>query len=181
MKERLGYVSNSSSSSYIVIPDKFVPIAGKQNENGSSDDESYLSMKLWFDFSEEKDWHGLFYNGKRGETQFGWQCINYHGFETKWNWLVLQAYYGGDKYMRIMDDFLETVHPALKINWSMIDSLVESMRAYIDHQSVKAEKTFDAVNSIGIDEFLLNKECYVHNSNDQEDDEDVDMPHKDYY
>lgn len=156
MKTRKGYVSNSSSSSYIVIPDAVY----SDISSGTAD---YNNMRVFLDFSEANDWYGLF---DEGEKQFGWQMENYHDTETKWNWLVLQAYYGGDEYINAIDRFLSEIHSNLKMDWAKVDDLVEDMEAYIDHQSVDAECTFSKLKKIGIKEFLVNEECYIHNSND---------------
>ena len=96
MKTRTSYVSNSSSSSFVVIPDKVkddinnekyidVEALTKVFTVGLCSKESYDNGKKWDGFLDG------------GETQFGWQNRKYNDLESKWNWLVLQACYGGDE------------------------------------------------------------------------------------
>ena len=60
MKLRANFVSNSSSSSYVVVP-----------ENYHSDiQDDYAKLKVAFEFSENyEDWDGFL----DGETCFGWK------------------------------------------------------------------------------------------------------------
>lgn len=159
MKTRTGYVSNSSSSSYIVIPDDVY------NDKILSNSKDYNKIRTFLNFSDDNDENGL---SEEGEMEFGWQMKNYHDLESKWNWLVLQAYYGGNPFINIINDFLNNLHSNLKVNWAKIEEQVDNVSAYIDHQSVEPADTFDKVNKIGIAEFLANEKCYIHNSNDNE-------------
>ena len=155
MKERINYVSNSSSSSFVVIPDDLK--IDKANYD-------YNKIALTFPFFENgEEWCGLFDDG---QLKFGWEWEKYRDFESKWNWLVLQAFYGGDEYIKIINDYLKGIHENLKIDWSAVEQKEDSIEAYIDHQSVDAKSTFEKVKEIGIDEFLLNEECYIQNGND---------------
>jgi hypothetical protein len=79
-----------------------------------------------------------------------------------------------------MNEYVESLHHNLKINWSKTEQMVEAMNADIDHQSVDAGSTFEEIDAIGIDEFLANEDCYIHNSNDNGG-EDDDSIHEDKY
>lgn len=156
MKARRGFVSNSSSSSFVVIPENYQP---KVNED-------YGKLAMAFAFSDCDDWNGIFIDG---ESQFGWQVREYHDFESKWNWLVLQAFYGGQKYMKFVDDFLSSItNNRVKVNWNGVEDADNNGGSYIDHQSIDAEFTFDPVSQIGIENFLLDNDCYIQNGNDNE-------------
>lgn len=162
MKTRIGFVSNSSSSSYVVVPKSVVEEYEKNRE--SRDIRSFNQLKLLFAFSGEVKGVGLF---DSGEKNFGWQVVRYHDLESKWNWLVLQAYYDGSKaYLSTIENFLSKVNHNLKINWADVDEQVEKFNAYIDHQSIDAQATFAEVKAIGIDEFLVNENCFIQNGND---------------
>ena len=156
MKERRGFVSNSSSSSFVVIPENYQP---KVNEN-------YGKLAMAFAFSVCDDWNGIFIDG---EHAFDWQVKQYHDFESKWNWLVLQAFYGGQKYMEIINNFLSSITSnRVKVNWNGVEDADNNCYAYIDHQSVDPKCTFDEVARIGIGNFLLDSNCYIQNGNDNE-------------
>lgn len=173
MKHRTGYVSNSSSSSFVVIPDEVVKNYNKNTEARMM--ESFDRMKLVFDFTTmSPEWFGIFWNY---ETQFGWQVVNYHGMRDKWNWLVLQACYAkrqfdDEKYCRMLDKYVQSFGRDVKIEWSRIDAAIDNIDAYIDHQSIEPKDNFDEVEKIGIDEFLSNEDCYISNSNDNGGDDE---------
>jgi len=169
MEVRVGYVSNSSSASSVVVPKEVVENCKHKDW---TKDETILSM-FFFDrcgatLSDEDKWDGLF---DEGEYQFGWQTMEYNDFASKWNWLVLQAYYGGDEYMNKINDFLHEIDGRFEIDWNKTEKTTEyqGKYAYIDHQSVDARGTFDEIAPIGIAEFLLNSECYIDNGNDNGD------------
>lgn len=156
MRKRLGFVSNSSSSSFVVVPDGVL-----ESDDTSSTVESYDRMRVLLAFDD--GWRGLFENG---EMSFEWQVVKYHDMESKWNWLVLQAFNGGDKYIRMIDDYLESIGTGLKVDWLWVEMMTDKLIASIDHQSVDAESTFSEVEKVGFDRFLSDDRCYIHNSND---------------
>lgn len=171
MKKRINWVSNSSSSSCIVIAQYLIDDPKKKKW---SDDMVFRSV-----FTDERcavDWDGKKWNGLLdGEHQFGWQTVNYHDLGSKWNWLVLQAHYGGEKYRKILDDFLRELNPNYEIDWGRLDNCINNINdpdwSYIDHQSCESydnADTFEKVESIGIREWLVNKDCYIKNGNDND-------------
>ena len=169
MKNRTGYVSNSSSSSFVVVPDEVAEEYERSREVRSL--ESYASIRLAFELLEgdgihDGKWLGLF---PEAETRFGWQNVNYHGLKDKWNWIVLQAFYAKGTYIDEIDRYAKSIGVCRGIDWGAIDKAVSDGYAYIDHQSISAEDTFGKVSRVGIDEFLTNEKCHVHNGNDQEE------------
>lgn len=165
MKRREGYVSNSSSSSYVVVPREVVDDC---SHDKWTDDSVILTMFIGDRCGEQwngEKWDG-FFDG--GEKEFGWQTEEYHDFESKWNWLVLQAFYDGDEYITQINDFLHRIDPSFEIDWGKVEKLTEGEGgyAYIDHQSVDAKSTFEEISPIGIAEWLLNGKCYINNGND---------------
>ena len=174
MKTRLGYVSNSSSSSFVMVQEKAVKAMHARKEPL---DLNYLAEMFKREI-ERKDelnegkWIGLFDDGVK---EFGWDVKNYYDEQTKWNWMVLQAYYGGtewtqfstDEYRKKLEDYLEyLVGREIHIDWDGIAKLDSDCDAYIDHQSIDSEETFDTVDRLGISEFLLSQDAFVHTDND---------------
>lgn len=174
MKSRHGYVSNSSSSSFVVVQEKAVKAMHARKEPL---DESYLK-ELFSREIERKDelnegkWIGLF---DAGVKEFGWDIENYYDEETKWNWMVMQAYYGGSEgsqftnldYRWRLEEFLDNLlGRKIQIDWDGIAKLENDIDAYIDHQSIDTEETFAMVDRVGISEFLLSQDTFVHTDND---------------
>ncbi len=166
MRSRFGYVSNSSSSSFVVISDS---VYEKRNSDGvASSIESFEEMRLIFNFTDDSGWKGLFPNG---ELQFGWQYANYRGIESKWNWLVLQAAYASDdRYRKLLDEYVKSLCDGIRIDWKFVKECEEKMEARIDHQSIDPDRTFSAVETVGLDEFLTNRNCCIANGNDNYED-----------
>lgn len=174
MKTRANYVSNSSSSSFVVIPDD----VARQSQGLSpsllkshvDSVKSVFMNYVSFHACENANWDGFL----NGETEFGWQTRNYRDLESKWNWLVLSAYYGGCEfdsrrtieYCLLLDGYLKEIGVNATIDWDAVEKCVGNLDAYIDHQSINTEQTFRDVNSIGITEWLFNNSCYVKNGND---------------
>ncbi len=164
MKERLEFVSNSSSSSYVVRPDDM-------QYRDMDKEAAKLFTKGLCSPTEDGKWNGLFLDY---EAEFGWQRQNYREAEVKWNWLVLQAYYDGGKYREIVEQYVRKFVEDCEIDWGDIASMESRSIAYIDHQSVDAKSTFEAVETVGISQFLVNNNCYIRNGNDNDDDEGDD-------
>lgn len=173
MKSRLGYISNSSSSSFVMVPESAVK--AMHERTGPLDEsplkEMFLKALERDDAMYDGKWTGLIDGGVR---EFGWDVESYHDEETKWNWLVLQAYYGGDEwhehrtseYRERLESYLYDLGFDVSIDWDGISRLESDCDAYIDHQSIDSDETFDMVDRVGISEFLLSQDCFVHTDND---------------
>jgi hypothetical protein len=141
MKIRKGFVSNSSSSSFIVV-------------DGSGDHEK-ISLHETFETTL----------GDLGENEFGWQEKEYHGFYNKVNWAYLQAGHQNSVTKWMWIDMLETVIKketgAKEIVWDE-----ELKRGYIDHLSIGGENASMFESEEAMRTFLFNTASYIQNDND---------------
>jgi hypothetical protein len=168
MKCRLGFVSNSSSACFTVIPDEVIL------DPASGDILDVLEAAFRKEFPAGKV--TLFMGGN---CEFGWNWSSCHNLQSKWNWLVLQALCAlrgdredvddnkaTDRYIKKLDAMLLWI--GMQINVPELTRLVASGRAWIDHQSMLPSRVFESVERIGIDRFLVDKRCYVQLGNDNE-------------
>jgi len=157
MKIRLGFVSNSSSSSFIVLSDN------------KTDNKKYTLKDLKYEV----------YNG---ETEFGWDWIEYKDIGSKLNFVFLN-----ERYYNISENNLFKQHNYLinvlkrtqgkyhKLNDNEIYLLIEYMdkhiNGYIDHQSTM--NSDDDIREIITDSKKLEKflffDSYLQTGNDNED------------
>lgn len=158
MKFRNGFVSNSSSSSFIVI---------RETEELSTES---LDRRI--------DEEGVLHLGQEGETEFGWSPDTYHDIWSKLNvaWLALNFYgvYKEDLALMSEKEFdvefgrqryllqaVQTHYPQVK----RIDFKVEDGDAYIDHQSVDSIR--EPLCSVeAVERFVFNPLSYVETDND---------------
>lgn len=150
MKIRSGFVSNSSSSSFILIASgKVTPPALPAN----------------------------FTIGEAGCHEFGWQQAVYMDFESKVNFAYLQAQYAqkdaNDQWMIMLQDILrkcgvEAIAVSV-ISGDYDDENYEDCKwAYIDHQSAYCDgqncEMFDSSDSLR--SFLFHPRSYIQCDND---------------
>lgn len=103
-------------------------------------------------------WMGFF---KSGTWQFDNEVNIYDDFESKWNWLVLQAFYDG-KHFKVIDNYVKRVtNGTMRVNWTIVEKLDDNGNAYIDYHYVDGDAIFDKISEIGISEWLVSEECFI--------------------
>ena len=158
MKTRLGFVSNSSSSSFIVISD-------------TNDIERFnLHHFTWEEYSDN-----VLLIGAAGETEFGWQNEEYNDVNDKINFTWIQAKYMEDNsnsrpmemLISVLKEYTNSKDVKSVLTLSYDDEKGKRW-AYIDHQSASSE---DCNTEMFHDEdklkaFLFNPRSYIQNGND---------------
>ena len=139
MKKRITFISNSSSSSFVVISD---------GELDQLDEDVSLLVPT-----------------DKGEYEFGWQQEKYNDFYSKLNFCTLQCLNvwdtKGKNWFKMLKKVIED---KLHINLE----LDEHTAGYIDHQSSAYEgsntEMFDS--EYNLIQFLFSSDSYIENDND---------------
>jgi len=161
MKIRSGFVSNSSSSSFIVIT-------------------SITSGDYIHKLRKKFEGQSLVIDKDFGETEFGWQFEKYSDFGSKIIFAYLQAAYmtiyrkdtdSGQQWLNMLEKVIKDKLKISEIVWNIsaeYDSPEGKDHAYIDHQSASYEgkntDMFDDENSLT--NFLFNPQSYIETGND---------------
>ena len=148
MKTRQGFVSNSSSSSFIVID--------ASNGYGTFD----VGWRLIV--------------GDKGDAQFGWDNIKYDNIFDRINFAYIQTNYGEDvNQLTMLEEVLkENAIGLTTIHWGITDSYDDKDKVwgYIDHQSARCEgqnmEMFDSKQILK--DFIFGKNSYIQGGNDNE-------------
>lgn len=161
MKIRKGFVSNSSSSSYIVI--------GNSSKIEHIPDEAY-----------EKEYdrtYTLKLPHENYTCEFGWEIYTYSDVMERLNFAAIQTRYVMENHLKYEDwidkiitavkkDFKET-HPGCELNVEF-DYGENSYDCYIDHQSSAIEgeniEMFDSERNMY--DFIFDAESYIQGDND---------------
>jgi hypothetical protein len=153
MKIRNGFVSNSSSSSFIII--------GKGDHTIPNIIENKLNIPQPFG----------------GNYEFGWEEVEYTDFGDRLNWAALCALYkreqGNLSWLEMLTEVLLEDFPvnSISINFNLhdTDENEDEIWAYIDHQSTPNEtpdngKMFEDKETLR--DWLYAKDSYIKNGND---------------
>jgi hypothetical protein len=154
MKIRLGFVSNSSSSSFVII-DSSGQYCKIKPTNVSTNTYSI---------------------GKTGETEFGWGPDRIVDVDSKINWAAMQAQYARDAaWFKMIEEVIlqsgiKAVDCRIALDYEEVNGYNESW-GYIDHQSTTLEngslaEIFESPEKLK--DFLLGVGSYVQIGNDNE-------------
>lgn len=149
MKYRYSFITNSSSSSYIVI----------SNEGKYELENAY----------EHKP---FFINSNQGETEFGWDFTIYRNVYDRINFAYLQAMYVENQdWLGMLDKVIKEHTGASKVINELSLDYGSSNWSYIDHQSCSYEgeniEMFESEEKLK--DFLFNSKSYIQGGNDNGD------------
>ena len=158
MKIRNGFVSNSSSSSFIIIQ--------------KSDKMESLKSYVKNDIIELGDVIG-------GHSEFGWKFEKHFDILSKINFAFLQTtYINNPKYLKMLENVIKKESDAKIVIWNFSKNKFggnnEFYDGYIDHSSSSIEganmEIFDSEENL-ID-FLFSPYSYIRTCNDNDEYED---------
>lgn len=159
MKTRNSFVSNSSSSSYIIIGNKTPKFPDKSEEDI------------------------LDYPSDLGTTEFGWDPADHCSMWDRINFAWIQATNAGEAWnkelqdyicttsneMNLLEEVIKEIFGVKEIQWNMSTTWeTKDLYCYIDHQSSGKEgmnmELFE--NKDTLIQFLFAPDSYIHTDND---------------
>lgn len=154
MKVRSGFVSNSSSSSFIVIG------------NSGEDCSKWLSQTIKRCLDDGSP--APYCIGKNGETEFGWSVETHSDVHSRINFAYLQARDrepNGSAFMQMLFEAIKEATGRLPT----VDAEIQK-DGYIDHQSSSSEgqniEMFDDIDTLK--RFLFDDSSYIETGNDND-------------
>jgi len=147
VKVRQNFVSNSSSSSFIVIGN-----SGTYEKVHSNENDEYIF-------------------GQDGETEFGWTPQDITDIDSRINFCKIQSTYLDGKYDDVIEQVIrknssvQTFNNCMSPDWDYDSSQKYS---YIDHQSAAIEgqnlEMFESESTL--EKFIFDSGSYIHTDND---------------
>lgn len=167
MKIRESFVSNSSSSSYIVIGSESPEFPDKLNEKVLD----YSSHYGETEFGWEVDDHTCLYD----RINFAW--IQAESIGSKWNPEIGKSVHTRSQEMDLLEETIKEAFGVQEIKWNMSTNFEPrdvpkdpkiSYYCYIDHQSSGGEgKNMEMFKSKeSLIQFLFAPDSYIHTDND---------------
>lgn len=174
MKIRQGFVSNSSSSSFILIDHAF-SVSDEKYKRDFENFRSWLSEHVYW--SSERQ---AFFFRYVPDSEFGWEQTLYNEWWEKFDFMLLQVKLTGrsdeeyGKHHETLLAWFQQFDPSIKYiiipeEYTDDDSGVEYHIGYIDHQSVGDENLSMLESVDTINKFIFSEKSYILNGNDNSD------------